>query len=103
MTADLVLRWLRAGDLHLPLPGSGRTAERWRRLSKLTEIDVVAGRLAEAHTDAIAILAELNGPRPPLDDVWGCGAPEAPDAIVTARGAGDSLVLNGTKAWCSGA
>src|ERR1700759_4184709 len=103
MTADLVLRWLRAGDLHLPLPGSGRTAESWRRLSKLTEIDVVAGRLAEAHTDAIAILAELNGPRPDPDECARVAPAEAPYAIVTARGSGYSLVLNGTKAWCSGA
>jgi alkylation response protein AidB-like acyl-CoA dehydrogenase len=103
VTADLVLRWLRAGDLQLPLPGSGRTAQRWRRLSELTEIDVVAGRLAEAHTDAIAILAELNGLRPRKDELWAVWAAEAPDAILTARGAGDSVVLNGTKAWCSGA
>jgi alkylation response protein AidB-like acyl-CoA dehydrogenase len=103
VTGDLVLRWLRAGDLQLPLPGSGRTAQRWRRLSELTEIDVVAGRLAEAHTDAIAILAELDGLKPRKDELWAVWAAEAPDAILTARGAGDSVVLNGTKAWCSGA
>ena len=27
-------------------------------------MDVVAGRLAEAHADAVAILAELGGPEP---------------------------------------
>lgn len=32
--------------------------------------------------------------------VW---AAEAPDAVVTARCAGDAIVLDGTKAWCSGA
>ncbi len=64
MTAGLVGHWLSSGTLNLPLPGSGETARRWQRLSELTEVDVVAGRLAEAHTDAVAILAELGGPAP---------------------------------------
>jgi len=103
MTAALVLEWLRGGRLELPLPGSGRTAQRWRRLSELTEVDVVAGRLAEAHTDAVAILAELGGPAPCADELWGVWAAEVSDTIVTARGAGDAPALDGTKAWCSGA
>ncbi len=103
MTAALVFDWLRDGELRLPLPGSGRTLQRWRRLSELTEVDVVAGRLAEAHTDAVAIVAELGGPAPDADQLWGVWAAEASDAVVTVRGAGDALVLDGTKAWCSGA
>ena len=69
-------RWLDAGELDLPLPGSGRTLLRWSALADLCESDVVAGRLAEAHTDAVAILAELSGPpaRPGrLWGVWGGG------------------------------
>jgi alkylation response protein AidB-like acyl-CoA dehydrogenase len=103
MTDALVLEWLRTAQLQLPLPGSGQTAQRWDRLARLAEIDVVAGRLAEAHTDAVAILSELEGPPPDTDELWGVWAAEAPDAVVTARGAGDALVLDGTKAWCSGA
>jgi alkylation response protein AidB-like acyl-CoA dehydrogenase len=103
MTADLVRQWLRGGQLQLPLPGSGSTAQRWRQLSELTEIDIVAGRLAEAHADAVAILAELHGRTPGPDELWGVWAAEPPDALVTARAAGDALVLDGTKAWCSGA
>jgi alkylation response protein AidB-like acyl-CoA dehydrogenase len=103
MSAALVLEWLRTAQLQLPLPGSGRTAQRWHRLARLAEIDVVAGRLAEAHTDAVAILSELEGPPPDADELWGVWAAEAPDAVVTARGAGDALILDGTKAWCSGA
>ena len=64
MIAGQVGRWVAAGELDLPLPGSGQTALRWHRLAELTEADVVAGRLAEAHTDAVAILAELHGPTP---------------------------------------
>jgi alkylation response protein AidB-like acyl-CoA dehydrogenase len=103
VTVSLVLEWLGTGQLDLPLPGSGRTATRWRRLSELAEVDVVAGRLAEAHTDAVAILAELGGRPPGSGELWGVWAAEGPDATVTARGAGDTLVLHGTKAWCSGA
>ena len=99
----LVLEWLRTGQLQLPLPGSGQTAQRWHQLARLAQIDVVAGRLAEAHTDAVAILSELGGPPPGSDELWGVWAAEAPDAVVTARCAGDAIVLDGTKAWCSGA
>ena len=103
MTAALVLDWHRTGQLQLPLPGSGHTVQRWRRLAELTAIDVVAGRLAEAHADALAILTELNGPAPDEEGLWGVWAAEAPDAVVRARSAGDAIVLDGTKAWCSGA
>jgi alkylation response protein AidB-like acyl-CoA dehydrogenase len=64
---------------------------------------VVAGRLAEAHTDAAAILVELGGPLPRAGELWGVWAAEAPDGVVTARVVGDGVVLDGVKAWCSGA
>jgi len=104
VTVALVRRWLDAGELDLPLPGSGRTAARWWKLAALTENDVVAGRLAEAHADALAILAELGGPGPEPGQLWGVWAAEAPHAVVTAKGDDDGPVrLDGTKAWCSGA
>jgi alkylation response protein AidB-like acyl-CoA dehydrogenase len=103
VNSPLVRRWLAAGELDLPLPGSGRTAERWHRLAELTQADVVAGRLAEAHTDAVAILAELSGPEPKPDQLWGVWAAEPPDAVLRAHGDGDEATLDGTKAWCSGA
>ncbi|MCV7419377.1 acyl-CoA dehydrogenase [Mycobacterium yunnanensis] len=104
MTVALVRRWLDAGELDLPAPGSGRTAARWWKLAALTENDVVAGRLAEAHADALAILAELGGPDAIPGQLWGVWAAEAPTAVVTATDDGDGRVrLHGTKAWCSGA
>jgi alkylation response protein AidB-like acyl-CoA dehydrogenase len=103
MSGTLVERWLAAGELDLPLPGSGRTAQRWRRLSELAETDVVAGRLAEAHTDAVAILSELGGPNPQPSQLWGVWAAEAGEAAVRADGGGDDMTLDGTKVWCSGA
>lgn len=103
MNHTLVGRWLAAGELDLPLPGSGRTAHRWQRLAELTEADIVAGRLAEAHTDAVAILAELSGPDQKPDQLWGVWAAESDDAELCARCAGADVTLDGTKAWCSGA
>ncbi len=49
-----------AGDLDLPLPGAGRTCDRWPALAELSAADLVLGRLAEAPTDALAVLAELG-------------------------------------------
>jgi hypothetical protein len=103
MTGALVQRWLDAGELNLPLPGSGNTVARWNTLAKLSELDVVAGRLAEAHTDAVAILAELGGPPTRPGRLWGVWAAEAPGATVQAEHDGDVVTLSGTKAWCSGA
>lgn len=100
MTAELVRGWLDAGDLDLPLPGSGHTARRWRTLATLAETDVAAGRLAEAHADAVAILAELGADPPKPGQWWGVWAAEAPDGVLTADG--DDTV-DGVKAWCSGA
>lgn len=103
MTRTLVERWLAAGELDLPLPGSGQTAHRWHRLAELTQTDVVAGRLAEAHSDAVAILAELNGPDLKSGQLWGVWAAESRDAVLRAYGDGAEVRLDGTKVWCSGA
>lgn len=92
---------LAAGALDLPLPGSGRTGERWTALAELSAADVVLGRLAEAHTDAVAILAQLGGATP--DGLWGVWAAEGPRARVEAVRTDDGWVLHGRKAWCSGA
>ena len=54
-------------SLDLPLPGRGRTAERLDRLAALGHDDLVLARLAEAHTDALAILADLGPGRPGPD------------------------------------
>lgn len=103
MTAGLVKHWLETGRLELPLPASGRTAERWQGLALLAEEDIVAARIAEAHVDAVAILDELGGKPPDPGQLWGVWAAEAPDATLRAAEAGGTFTLNGTKVWCSGA
>ena len=103
MSSGLLREWLASGLLDLPLPGDGETAVRFRRLADLAETDVVAGRLAEAHADAVAILAELGGPDTRADQLWGVWAAESRDAVVSARAAASRATLDGTKPWCSGA
>lgn len=107
MTAGMVRNWLESGRLELPLPGSGATARRWQRLAELTEIDVVAGRLAEAHVDAVAILDELGGKPPAPGELWAVWAAEDPEAVLNAHTTrdreSDTVRLSGTKPWCSGA
>jgi alkylation response protein AidB-like acyl-CoA dehydrogenase len=104
VTAGLVKHWLQSGRIELPLPASGRTAERWQRLAGLAEDDIVAARIAEAHVDAVAILHELGGKPPDSGQLWGVWAAESPDAVVTATDfSGGAGILNGTKVWCSGA
>lgn len=102
VTAGLVEHWLESGRLELPLPASGRTAERWQRLARLAEDNIVAARIAESHVDAVAILHELGG-KPP--DAGSCGAwtAEAPDTALTATDTDGAFTLHGTKVWCAGA
>ncbi|WP_077085938.1 acyl-CoA dehydrogenase family protein [Mycobacterium rhizamassiliense] len=104
MTAGLVQHWLDSGRLEMPLPASGRTAERWQRLASLAEDDIAAARIAEAHVDAVAILHELGGKPPDSNQLWGVWAAEAPDAVLKATSVGGgAYTLSGTKVWCSGA
>ncbi|WAC90386.1 acyl-CoA dehydrogenase family protein [Mycobacterium sp. Aquia_213] len=104
MTAGLVKHWQDSGKLELPLPASGRTAERWQQLALLAADDIVAARIAEAHVDAVAILNELGGKPPDSDQLWGVWAAESPDAVLRATDVGGgAFTLSGTKAWCSGA
>jgi alkylation response protein AidB-like acyl-CoA dehydrogenase len=104
VTAALAKHWLEYGRLDLPLPASGRTAERWRRLALLAEGNLVAARIAEAHVDAVAILDELGGKPPESGQLWGVWAAESRDTVLAATNlGGGAFALSGTKVWCSGA
>ncbi|MEX3638820.1 acyl-CoA dehydrogenase [Paraburkholderia sp. BR14320] len=110
LLADLIERGYDRAPT-LPLPGHGETLVRWRALAAVAARDLGLVKLFEGHTDALAILAELNGPLPPPASRWGVWAAEAPDARVRAvnqgiqnvSGEGAQVRLSGTKAWCSGA
>lgn len=92
-----------SGRLDLPLPGQGRTWERWAALAQLAEQDLSLARLAEGHADAVAILAELGAGPPPAGTRWGVWAAQPPGPRLTARYAGDGWRLDGVKQYCSGA
>lgn len=87
----------------LPLPGSGQTLARFSGLAQVAGHDLRLCKLFEGHTDALAIIAELGCPLPTLGSTWGMWAAEPPDARVRVRRDGQRLLLDGRKAWCSGA
>ena len=86
----------------LPEPGRGATAVRWQALADVAAQDLTAARILEAHSDALAILAEAGQPVP--DGRWGVFAAEAPGAVLTATrdDTGETgWTVSGTKPWCS--
>lgn len=88
-----------------PLPGRGRTLQRWQLLAAVAARDVALVKLVEGHLDALAIMAELGATAPEPGTTWGTWAAEPPDAQVAADPTIGStgLLLTGRKAWCSGA
>ncbi|MFY0727226.1 acyl-CoA dehydrogenase [Pseudomonas sp. NFX15] len=94
----------RNGWANLPMPGQGRTLERWRALAKIAGCDLALVKLFEGHTDALAILAELEPGQASPSGCWGVWAAEPPFARVTISDRQqDQVYLQGRKAWCSGA
>lgn len=89
----------------IPLPASGQTLARWRALALVARHDLSLAKLYEGHTDALAILGELNAAsKAPPHSTWGVWAAEAPGARVMITPAVDGRVrLEGEKHWCSGA
>ena len=83
----------------LPEPGHGATAQRWLALADVAGQDLTAARILEAHSDALAILAEAGWPAP--DGRWGVFAAEAPDSVLVAMQGDVGWTVTGTKPWCS--
>jgi hypothetical protein len=102
-TAEAFVQAVESGRLDLPLPGSGRTRERWAAFAALAEEDLSLARLAEGHADAVAILAELGGPEPPPGSRWGVWAAHPPGPALEAAHTCAGWRLRGTKQYCSGA
>ncbi|HET9972889.1 MAG TPA: acyl-CoA dehydrogenase [Streptosporangiaceae bacterium] len=92
-----------SGRLDLPLPGSGRTWERWTALADLAGEDLSLARLSEGHADALAILAELGAGAPPAGSRWGVWAAQPPGPGLSASPAEGGWRLDGIKRYCSGA
>jgi alkylation response protein AidB-like acyl-CoA dehydrogenase len=87
----------------LPLPGSGATPDRHRALFRWGSTDLSFARIAEAHTDALSILAECKQSprRGALYGVWASDAP--PSRVTCERLADGEWQIEGIKQFCSGA
>jgi alkylation response protein AidB-like acyl-CoA dehydrogenase len=83
----------------LPQPGRGLTAQRWAVLAAAGEHNLTVARVLEAHSDALAILAEAGEPVP--DGTWGVFAAEAAPHRLEAHDRDGHIVLTGVKPWCS--
>lgn len=83
----------------LPQPGRGSTAVRWQLLADVAGQDLTAARILEAHSDALAILAEAGASD--ASGRWGVFAAEAPGTVLRARQTGGTWAVDGTKPWCS--
>ncbi|WP_282294822.1 acyl-CoA dehydrogenase [Stenotrophomonas sp. PS02289] len=85
----------------LPLPGRGKTLDRWRALARIAGHDLCVAKALEAHYDAQAILEDL-GAEPlaqgVLAAVWASEGPQATLRFDPASG-----TISGLKPWCSGA
>lgn len=97
-----------SGLANLPVPGVGQTLARWQMLAEVAAHDLALVKLFEGHTDAIAVLHEVSKGAflPPANSMWGMWAAEAPGARVVFEPSPDApgaIVLQGKKAWCSGA
>ena len=104
-TAELMARLRRLaadGALDLPRPGTGATARRFRCLAALGTLDLSLARLAEAHTDAIAILAEAGQAADP-DAVLGVWAAGGDHNRIVAEPRPAGWRLRGRRHYCSGA
>ncbi len=93
---------LNEGGLDLAPIGCGRTAQRWGALTDIARHDVSLGRLAEAHVDGRQILLEA-GRDHPHDRLLGVWASESPRHTLDAQMGAGSVVLRGSKAFCTGA
>lgn len=98
---DTALELCRRFGRALPLPGGGATALRWSVLAELGRVNLTATRVFEAHTDALAILAESGRDLRAEQRTWGVFAAEAPGARLDATVTSGGVLLNGTKPWCS--
>ena len=85
----------------LPLPGGGHTPHRHLLLAETAREDVGLAKLAEAHWDAVAILAEAGHTAEPnmLYAVW---ASEIPGQAIRLERTGDHYQITGIKPFCSG-
>jgi hypothetical protein len=97
-TADMKALLQSVTAEEVPLPGGGQTALRHARLMDLGRQNLPLARLAEAHFDAVALLAEASR-QPEKGALYGVWASEIPGESLALSGS----AISGTKRFCSGA
>ncbi len=85
----------------LPLPGGGASAARHERLFEVAREDLTLAKLAEAHWDAVSILAEA-GRAPVAHALYAVWASEIQGKALTLVETEAGLELSGAKQFCSG-
>ncbi|KEH14882.1 acyl-CoA dehydrogenase [Delftia sp. 670] len=108
--ADQLALLVAQGADRLPLPGHGHTLQRWRALAEVAAHSLSLAKLYEGHTDALAILSELQADLATEGLRWAvwCAEPPGervqatPTAPHAAAHAGMAVQLSGYS-WCSGA
>ncbi|MEO8937787.1 MAG: acyl-CoA dehydrogenase family protein [Burkholderiaceae bacterium] len=103
--AEVMRDLMAAGLDHIPLPGHGATLKRWQALERVARHDLGLVKLYEGHTDALAILQEIDVHPPSsaatLRAVWASEARAEPMTIRSVEGT--RAIIGGRKSWCSGA
>jgi alkylation response protein AidB-like acyl-CoA dehydrogenase len=90
------------GGFELPPPGRGETAARHKTLSEFARRSLSLARIAEAHTDAAAILTEA-GMKPDPKSIYGVWASDGPNSRVAATALDvGGWKIEGLKQYCSG-
>jgi alkylation response protein AidB-like acyl-CoA dehydrogenase len=102
MNAEILAARLRQIAVEpVPLPGAGKTAERHSRLMQIGREDLSLAKLAEAHWDAVAILAEA-GRQPARGVLYAVWASEIPGKALRLQETDKVYQINGSKMFCSG-
>ncbi|WIB59215.1 acyl-CoA/acyl-ACP dehydrogenase [Curtobacterium sp. MCLR17_007] len=93
----------RAVAVTTPPLSAGTAGRAFVTLAAVAAVDVALARTVEPHLDALGILAQA-GVAVPEGSTWGVFAAEGPGVQLTATPSSvgdDSVVLDGTKPWCS--
>ncbi|KAA9160028.1 acyl-CoA dehydrogenase, partial [Delftia sp. BR1] len=82
--ADQLALLVAQGADRLPLPGHGHTLQRWRALAEVAAHSLSLAKLYEGHTDALAILSELQADLATEGLRWAVWCAEPPGERVQA-------------------
>jgi hypothetical protein len=96
-----VRQFIEKEAVDLPLPGSGRTRQRFEALAAAAAADLSVGRLVEGHVDALAILAEADMAAHE-DAIYGVWAARSRHGVTLAIPVDSGWLLGGQKPFCSG-